>query len=180
MSPDALPGPHRRACRVLRERRDILAVIAIGGAMGSIARWGLGEALPHGSASFAWSTLIENVSGALLLGVLMVLVLDVWSTTRYVRPFFGVGVLGGYTTFSTYMLDARGLLAAGRFGPALAYLGTTLVAGMVAAWVGIALGRLLIQGGLRAAAARRRRRETPVPSPHPSTDEQNTSTRSES
>jgi CrcB protein len=136
----------------VRRRWDVVAVISVGGALGSLARWAVAEALPHPPDGFAWSTLIENVSGALLLGALMVLVLEVWPTTRYVRPFFGVGVLGGYTTFSTYMLDTRAMLAAGNGAPALLYLFGTLLAGLLAVWVGIVLARTAI-----ALVARTRR-----------------------
>jgi CrcB protein len=124
-----------------RSRWDIVLVIAVGGALGSLARWAVGEALPHRPDQVAWNTVLVNIPGALALGLLMVLVVDVWAPTRYVRPFLGVGVLGGYTTFSTYMLDTRDLLAAGRPGPAFAYLFGTLLVGLVAVWVGILLGR---------------------------------------
>ena len=66
--------------------------------------------------------------GSFLLGVLMVFVLDVWPPHRYVRPFLGVGVLGGYTTFSTYMLDTRACWRRGA-GDAFSYLFGTLLAG---------------------------------------------------
>ncbi|HEY6796216.1 MAG TPA: CrcB family protein, partial [Kineosporiaceae bacterium] len=76
----------RRVRRVLRRRGDILAVIAAGGAVGSLARWGLGEAMPHRAGTFPWATFAANVSGCWLLGILMVFVIDVWSPSRYVRP----------------------------------------------------------------------------------------------
>ena len=139
----------------MRRRWDVVAVISVGGAEGRLARWAVAEAVPHPPDGFAWSTLIENVSGALLLGALMVLVLEVWPTTRYVRPFFGVGVLGGYTTFSTYMLDTRAMLAAGRVAPALLYLFGTLLAGLFAVFVGIVLARTTV-------ALVVRRRHTPT------------------
>jgi CrcB protein len=116
-------------------------VISAGGALGSLARWGLGEALAHERGTFATSTLVANVSGALALGALMVLVLEVWPPTRLVRPFLGVGVLGGYTTFSTYMLDAEEMLRAGRAGVAAAYLFATLALGLLASWSGVAVTR---------------------------------------
>lgn len=133
-------------------RWDILLVISLGGAIGSVARWAVAEAVPHPDGAFAWSTFIENVSGALLLGALMVFVLDAWPTTRYARPFLGVGVLGGYTTFSTYMLDTRTMLAAGEVVTAFVYLFGTLLAGLLAVWAGIVLAR-----GALALEVRRRR-----------------------
>src|SRR4051794_14883819 len=83
-------------------RWDVALVIAAGGALGSLARWGLNEALPQEGGRFPWATFAENVGGCLVLGVLMVFLLDVWRPTRYGRPFLAIGVLGGFTTFSTY------------------------------------------------------------------------------
>jgi CrcB protein len=137
VSPRPLPHPWS----LVRRDADLLPVIAVGGALGSLARWAVARGLPHGAAAYAWSTFVVNISGALVLGVLMALVLDVWSERRYLRPFLGVGVLGGYTTFSTYLLDERGLVTGGRPGVALAYLLATLVAGFTATAVGLATTR---------------------------------------
>ena len=65
---------------------------------------------------------VINVSGCALIGVLMVLVENVWTGRRLLRPFLGVGVLGGYTTFSTYVLDVNQAVGAGSPGIALLYL----------------------------------------------------------
>ncbi len=72
----------------------------------------------------------------------MVFVVDVWSPSRYVRPFLGVGVLGGFTTFSTYMLDTRGLVVADAGAIAAVYLFGSVVVGVAAVWLGIATARL--------------------------------------
>jgi CrcB protein len=130
---------------------DVLAVVAAGGALGSLARWGLHEALAGVSTSFPWATVVENVTGAFLLGLLMVLTMDLLPPSRYLRPFVGVGLLGGYTTFSTYMLDTRDLVAEGRPLTATTYLFGTLVAGLAAVWCGAATSRVL------TSHARRRR-----------------------
>jgi fluoride exporter len=90
-----------------------------------------------------WATLLINVTGCVLIGVLMVLILEVWVAHRLVRPFLGVGVLGGYTTFSTYAVEAEQLIAAGRPWLALAYLVGTAVAALVAVQVGVGLTRKL-------------------------------------
>jgi len=153
VSPRPLPHPWH----LVRSNLDLLPVIAVGGALGSLARWGLGTALPHTSAQFAWSTFLTNASGAFLLGVLMALALDVWSHHRYTRPFLGVGICGGYTTFSTYLLDTRGLLAAGRPGIAAIYLFGTVAVGVVAVIAGLAIGRSMVRG--RAAGDRALDRE---------------------
>jgi CrcB protein len=146
----------RRIGQVARSRGDILAVIAAGGAIGSLARWGLTVAIPHPAGTFPWATFVANVTGCLLLGVLMVFVIEVLPPSRYLRPFLGVGVLGGYTTFSTYMLDARTLLVAGRAGLAGQYVVGSLAAGLVAVWVGVTTARLARRLMTRRGVRRRR------------------------
>ena len=114
-----------------------IAAIAVGGALGAITRWGVAEALPHDAGQFPWATLLANVSGCFLIGVLMVLVIERWPERRLIRPFFGTGILGGFTTFSTYAVDTRALLSADRPGVALAYLVGTVVLGLVAVVMGL-------------------------------------------
>ena len=156
--PEASPGPApRRAAHLLRERGDILLVIAAGGAVGSLGRWSVTEAVPSDPWRMPWGTWIENVSGAFALGVLMVFVLDVWPPRRYLRPFLGVGVLGGYTTFSTYMLDTRTLLDDGHAISAALYLLGTMVTGLLAVAVGVLLARLTVRLTERRHRRRRER-----------------------
>lgn len=133
----------------VRSRWDLLVVIGVGGALGSLARWGVGELVPWSGQTFPWATFIENVSGGFLLGVLMVFVVEVWPPRRYLRPFLGVGLLGGYTTFSTYMLESRHLLAQDQVVTAFAYLGGSLLAGLSAVWLGIGIARLVVVGARR-------------------------------
>lgn len=121
------------------------AVISAGGVLGALARWGLNLALPTGRGAFPWATFTENVSGCLLIGVLIVLVTEVWLGHRLLRPFLGTGLLGGYTTFSTYVVDTQRLVAADAAGTALAYLLGTVVAALAATYLGVALTRRLTQ-----------------------------------
>ena len=86
--------------------------------------------------------MIINVSGCLLIGILMVLITEVWSAHRLIRPFLGVGVLGGYTTFSTYTTDVQQLVAAGAAGTGLLYLVGTPVAALAAVYLGVSLTRV--------------------------------------
>ncbi len=152
----------RRGLAFLRSRWDVLLAISAGGAVGSLARWGVGELVPWSGTTFPWATFIENITGGFALGVLMVFLLDVWPPHRYLRPFLGVGLLGGYTTFSSYMLDSRHLLAEGQMATAFAYLGGSLLAGLSGVWLGIAFARL-------AALGSPRRRHGPRHPAHPST-----------
>jgi fluoride exporter len=143
----------RQVRDTLARRWDILLVIAGGGALGSLARWGVGEAFSNGRGEFPWATFLVNVTGGFTLGVLMVFVIDVWAPSRFARPFFGVGVLGGFTTFSTYLLDTRALLVAHRGGLAAVYLFGTLTVGVAAVWLGIAVTRLLVKPSARRGPA---------------------------
>jgi fluoride exporter len=120
-------------------RADVTAAVATGGALGALARWGVAEALPHDPGRFPWSTLVANVVGCFLIGVLIVLVVERWSHRPLARPFLGTGVLGGFTTFSTYAVDTRGLLAAGRPAVAASYLLGTLAVGLLAVVAGLRL-----------------------------------------
>jgi fluoride exporter len=124
--------------------RGVLPAVALGGALGAAARWGISEVVPA-AGGFPWPTLLANTSGALLLGVLLVLVVDVWETHHLVRPFLGIGLLGGYTTFSTYALETRDLLALGEYAVAATYLLGSVAAGLLAVWVGIAATRRLVE-----------------------------------
>jgi CrcB protein len=134
--------------RVASQRRElvrshgaVLAVIALGGGLGAIARYGLAELLPTQPGRFPWGTFTTNVVGCFLIGVLMVLITEVWSAHRLVRPFLGVGILGGFTTFSTYAVETRGLLRPGTVGVAFAYLAGTLICAMLAVIAGVWLTR---------------------------------------
>ncbi len=120
---------------------DVLVVVAAGGALGSVARWGVDELLATTPGAFPWATFTVNVSGSLALGALMVVVLEVRPGSRYLRPFAGVGLLGGWTTFSAYALDARTLLAVDRTATAALYVGGSLLAGALAVLLGLRLTR---------------------------------------
>jgi CrcB protein len=146
-----------RPAGLIAGRGDLLLCVSAGGALGSLARWSLGELAASSSTAFPLATFVENLTGALLLGVLMVLLVELLSSTRYVRPFLGVGVLGGYTTFSTYMLDAHTLLAEDRPVLAGAYLAGTLVGGVLATITGIILGRVAVRALVALDRGRRRR-----------------------
>ena len=100
----------------------VLAVISAGGVTGAPARNSLAEAIPHVVDQFTWATFCINVSGCLLIGALMVLTTEAWPAPRLLRPFLGTGILGGYTTFSTYIVDIQQLLTTGATHTALTYL----------------------------------------------------------
>jgi fluoride exporter len=117
----------------------VLAAISAGGIVGALSRYGLSLAWPHHPAGFPWSTWIINVSGCFLIGVLMVLITHRWPDRRLVRPFAGAGVLGGYTTFSTSVVDVQQAVAHGAPRVALLYLGATILGALAAVGAGVAL-----------------------------------------
>lgn len=113
----------------MRTEVRTLAAVALGGGLGGVARYGLSASV-HGP----WGTLLVNVLGCGLIGVLMVLVPRLHPLAR---PFLGVGVLGGFTTFSGYALDAVELGGL----TALAYLAGTLLSALGATFAAAALTR---------------------------------------
>lgn len=138
-----LHGPGNQA-ELRGNQSAVLAVIAVGGALGALARYGVGVAWPHPAGGLDWAILAVNVSGCLLIGVLMVLVTGGFTAHRLLRPFLGVGVLGGYTTFSASVVDVQQAAAAGHAVAALGYLASTLVGAMLAVWVGTAASAWLL------------------------------------
>jgi len=121
-----------------------LGAISLGGTLGALARYGLTVAFPDAPRGFPWATFVVNASGCLLIGVLMVLVADVWSGRRLVRPLLGTGLLGGYTTFSTYAVDVHRLVREGASSTAAVYLLGTLAAAVVAVYAGSAGTRVVL------------------------------------
>ncbi|MCD2192722.1 fluoride efflux transporter CrcB [Actinomycetospora endophytica] len=134
---------------VLRGQGRAVAVVAAGGALGALARWGIGLAWPAPHGSFPTATLLINVVGCLLMGVLVVHVAEVREAHPLVRPFLGVGVLGGFTTFSTFAVDTQQLLVGGHLGVALGYLAATVLGSVGAAALGLTLARTTARGGRR-------------------------------
>ncbi|HZO66440.1 MAG TPA: fluoride efflux transporter CrcB [Kribbellaceae bacterium] len=125
-------------------RRDlpVLAAVAAGGVLGALARYGVSSAWPHEPGGFPWATFGINVSGCLAIGVLLVMITELRSTHRLTRPFLGTGVLGGYTTFSTYAVETERLLSDHPV-TALVYLVGTAAAALVAVQAGVVLTRAL-------------------------------------
>jgi fluoride exporter len=133
-----VPASRRASCR---GQASVLAVVAVGGALGASARYGVSVWFPSPAGTFPWSTFTINVSGCVLIGTLMVLIGEVWSAHRLLRPLVGTGVLGGFTTFSTYTVDAHVLLDGGHARLGFTYLGSTLVCALAAVYVGVFLTR---------------------------------------
>jgi CrcB protein len=116
----------------------VLGAISAGGVAGALARYAISTA-----AGSVWATFAINVAGCLLIGVLMVVITEVREAHALVRPFLGVGVLGGFTTFSTYVVDIQRMLEGGDPRTALLYLVATPVSALIAVYAGVRATRRL-------------------------------------
>jgi len=134
------------ATPVLRGQAPVVAVVAVGGAIGACARYGAALLWPAQTGGFPWTTFWVNVVGCAVIGVFMVVVTEVWAVHPLVRPFFGTGVLGGFTTFSTYAVDIQKLIDHGRPGTGLAYLAATLLAALTAVTLAATATRRVLKG----------------------------------
>jgi CrcB protein len=112
--------------------------VAVGGLMGAMGRYGLTRLTLH-HESLLWTTAAVNISGSFLLGLLMA---TDWFS-RDLREGIGVGVLGGFTTFSTFSAQTVLEVDAGEPRRAVAYLALSVVGGLAAATIGYVLGRRL-------------------------------------
>lgn len=118
--------------------------IAVGGALGAMSRFGLMTLIGNvASSRFPWGTLIVNVSGSLLIGVLYVLISEKMLLSAEARALLIVGFLGAFTTFSTFSLDALLLVQQGFWLQACAYLMSSVLICVLATWLGMALTRVL-------------------------------------
>jgi CrcB protein len=111
---------------------------ALGGAVGALARWGLSEAVPS-TGGWPWATLLVNVSGCFLLGALFATLAAHSPEPSWARPFLGVGVLGGYTTYSTFAVEVVDRVDDGALLLAAGYVLVSVVGGAAA----VALGAIV-------------------------------------
>ncbi|MFE5078372.1 fluoride efflux transporter FluC [Streptomyces halstedii] len=138
------PWPPRKAPSPRRRQAEVLAVIATGGVIGACTRYGAAVLWPVVPGAFPWTTFWINVTGSAAMGLLIVLITEWTSAHPLVRPFLGTGVLGGYTTFSTYTVDARNLIDGHHAGTAVLYLTATLAAALFVTWAAAALTRRVL------------------------------------
>ncbi|WP_181140220.1 CrcB family protein [Streptomyces sp. Ru62] len=142
--PGVTPSAPTRRRGLADGQAPVIAVVAAGGALGAMARYGASLLWPTAPGTFPWTTLVVNAAGCAVIGAFMVVITDVWAAHRLVRPFFGTGVLGGFTTFSTYSVDIHQLVQGGHARTGLAYLAATLFAALAAVWLAAAATRGLI------------------------------------
>lgn len=121
---------------------QLIAAVALGGAIGSVARYlvGIGSGRLFGM-SFPWGTLIINVTGSFLIGTFIALFATRWDLSQAARVFLTVGICGGYTTFSTFSLDAFYLMERGELLSSAAYMIASVVMSVAALVAAIHLVR---------------------------------------
>jgi fluoride exporter len=131
---------HPRRALMLPPLGNLLAVAA-GGMIGAALRVGFAVAFPALPGRFPWTTFAENVLGAFLLGMLLVLLLERWRPTRQVHPFLCTGILGSFTTFSNFSVEWVRLAGGERPWLAVVYPLASMIVGLVAALAGVVLAR---------------------------------------
>jgi len=122
----------------------LLIAVAAGGAVGAIARFTVTSAVPrwlgHG---LPWGTFVVNIVGSFLMGLLVDIMARRWSAPPEARVFLVTGVLGAFTTFSTFSLDVVTLFERGAMMAAGAYVAGSVAVGVLALFLGMWLGRAL-------------------------------------
>jgi CrcB protein len=122
-------------------------LVALGGALGSVARYGVGVAAPRvlGTA-FPWGTLLVNLLGSFLIALVMHLALTTAAISPSARLFLTTGVMGGFTTYSTFNYETLALVGDRLWGVAALNVGVTVLGCLVAGVLGQGLGRAIAGG----------------------------------
>ena len=141
------PFAFARPSRWPRPRTDVMLAVFAGGCLGGWARYAITSTWPTRTGRFPWATFYVNVAGAFILG-LVVAVASMLSS-RFMRPLLGTGFCGALTTFSAVVVTTDQLFAHRHQGIAVAYLAASALAGLVAAAVGLVLGRTTVAGRRR-------------------------------
>jgi len=119
---------------------------AFGGAIGAAARHGVNITAPkllgHG---FPWGTMIVNIAGSFVMGVLIAMMALAWNASQEMRVFLTTGILGGFTTFSAFSLDFVALYERREYGWAFGYAGSSVVMSLIAVFAGLYLARTVFQ-----------------------------------
>ena len=120
----------------------VIVGVALGGALGASARYGLDRAIEARSDSvFPWATFVINLSGCFLIGLVSATLIDRHHVPAWIRVGLVLGVIGGYTTFSTYAQEALDLVDARDLAEAVVYIGGSVLLGIAAVYLGRTAGR---------------------------------------
>ena len=119
-------------------------LVGLGGGVGAMTRYGVSLAMPAPQGAWPWATFMINVTGSLLIGVLAGWVSAKGEAGEPWRLLLGVGVLGGYTTFSAYSLETLRLIERNDVAGAAAYSVGSVLAGLTAVALGVAIAKRVI------------------------------------
>src|SRR5690606_30413485 len=114
--------------------------VALGGGAGALLRYQAGRLMTHWlgpNMTFPWPTFVVNVTGSLAMGLLAGYLARHGQGGEHWRLLLGVGLLGGYTTFCSFSLEAMLLIERHQFAPAFGYAAGSMLAGVAALWVGL-------------------------------------------
>ena len=120
---------------------EVALVVGLGGAAGAILRWQIGVFMSHLMAPAFWGTLMVNVVGSFLVGLLLMWFQGKLPVSDVMRAGILVGLLGGFTTYSAFSMEAVNMMMAGLYGRASAYVVVTVVVCLMGTWAGVMLGR---------------------------------------
>ena len=120
---------------------EVVLVVGLGGAVGAILRWWVGVLMSHLLAPVFLGTLVVNLAGSFLVGVLLIWFQGKLPINDVLRTGIVVGLLGGFTTYSAFSMEAVNMMMAGFYGRASAYVVVTVVLCLMGTWAGVMLGR---------------------------------------
>lgn len=129
--------------------RATVTVVALGGALGGLARYSIDQLLPWQPTQIPWATLMVNILGCAAIGVLLVLLTEGPAARWWLRPLLAVGLLGGFTTFSALAVEVVGLADQGALVRAGSYVLLSVVVGLLAVWLSTNLTRRVVIGRTR-------------------------------
>ena len=120
---------------------EVVLVVGLGGAVGAILRWWVGVLMSHLLAPVFLGTLVVNLAGSFLVGVLLIWFQGKLPINDVLRTGIVVGLLGGFTTYSAFSMEAVNMIMAGFYGRASAYVVVTVAVCLMGTWAGVMLGR---------------------------------------
>lgn len=117
--------------------------VGVGGGLGALARYVIAGWVQPAGAAFPWGIFIVNITGGLVMGLIVEASALKLNLSPELRAFLTTGILGGYTTFSTFSLDSALMLQKGQYGAAAAYIGGSVILSILALFAGLWIVRAL-------------------------------------
>ena len=115
----------------------VVLAVGVGGGLGALARYYIASAIQSVGSAFPWGIFVVNISGGLMMGLIVEASALKLNLSPDLRAFLTVGILGGYTTFSTFSLDSALLLQKGQYMQAAAYMIGSVVLSILALFAGL-------------------------------------------